>query len=135
MLLAAWPSLRRVPTTQADAVVLEGWLEFVLHPKGYTRIEDSYLVRIEVPLGQTERIPEVFELGRRIPCEADHHVNPNGALCLGSPWRVRQLLGRPPSLTAMVERCVIPFLYVASWRAQGHEGYPFAELRHGRAGH
>lgn len=133
-LLTAWPSLRRVPNMHADAAVLEGRLEFVLHPPGYTRIEDSYSVRMDVPLGQTEGIPEVFETGRRIPCDADHHVNPNGALCLGSPWRVRQLLGRPASLVALVERCVIPFLYAASWRAQGNEGYPFAELPHGRAG-
>lgn len=118
----------------ADAVVLEGRLEFVLDTPGYTRIKDTYSVRMEVPLGQTEHIPEVFETGRRIPCDADHHVNPNGALCLGSPWRVRQLLGRPASLVSLVERCVIPFLYAASWRAQGNEGYPFAELPHGRAG-
>jgi hypothetical protein len=91
-------------------------------------------VRMEVPLGQTESIPDVFETGGRIPRDADHHVNPNGALCLGSPWRVQQLLGCPASLVALVERCVIPFLYAATWRTQGNEGYPFAELPHGAAG-
>ena len=133
-LLNAWPSLRRVPSTRADATVLEGRLEFVLEPPGFPPIGDCYSVRIEVPLGPTDSVPEVFETGRRIPRDADHHVNPNGALCLGSPWRVQQLLGRPVSLVALVERCVIPFLYAASWREQGNEGYPFAELPHGRAG-
>jgi hypothetical protein len=132
-LLNAWPGLRRVPSTRADATVLEGRLEFVLEPPGFPRIEDCYSVRIEVPLG-TDSVPEVFETGRRIPREADHHVNPNGALCLGSPWRVQRLLGRPVSLVAFAERCVAPFLYAATWRAQGNDDYPFAELPHGRAG-
>lgn len=133
-LLNAWPSLRRVPSTRADATVLEGRLEFVLEPPGFPRIEDCYSVRIEVPLGATDSVPQVFETGRRIPRDVDHHVNPNGALCLGSPWRVQQLLGRPMSLLALVERCVVPFLYAATWRAQGHSEYPFSELAHGRAG-
>lgn len=133
-LLNAWPGLRRVPSTRADATVLEGRLEFVLEPPGFPRIEDCYSVCIEVPLSPTDSVPEVFETGRRIPRDADHHVNPNGALCLGSPWRVQQLLGRPVSLVALVERCVVPFLYAATWRAQGNNEYPFAELPHGRAG-
>lgn len=119
---------------RADATVLEGRLEFVLEPLGLPRIEDCYSVRIEVPLGPTDSVPEVFETGRRISRDADHHVNPNGALCLGSPWGVQQLLGRPVSLVALVERCVIPFLYAATRRAQGHNEYPFSELPHGRAG-
>lgn len=123
-----------MPTLHADAAVLQGRLGFVLDPAGRMRIEDCYSVRVEVLLGPTERVPEVFETGGRIPRNADHHVNPSGALCLGSPWRIRQLLGRPPSLVALVERCVVPFLYAATWRAQGNEGYPFAELPHGRAG-
>lgn len=107
---------------------------FLLEPPGFPCIEDCYSVRIEVPLGPTDSLPEVFETGRRIPLDADHHVNPNGALCLGSPWRLRQVLGSPPSLVALTDRCVVPFLYAATWRAQGNKDYPFAELPHGRAG-
>lgn len=106
----------------------------MLEPPDYPRIEDSYSIRVEVPLGLMDSIPEVFETGERIPRNADHHINPNGALCLGSPWRARQLLGHPASLVALVERCVVPFLYAATWRTQGNTGYPFAELPHGRAG-
>lgn len=133
-LLTAWPRLRRVPNMRADTTVLEGQLEFLLEPPGYSRIEDSYFVRVEVPLGHTEGLPEVFEIGQRIARDADHHVNPNGALCLGSPWRLRQLLCCPAPLVTLIESCVIPFLYAATWRAQGNEGYPFSELSHGRPG-
>lgn len=133
-LLTAWPSLRRVPNMHADAAVLEGRLAFVLDPPGYTRIEDSYSVRLEVLLGQKESLPKVFETGGRIPRTDDNHVNANGTLCLGSPWRVRQLLGQPASLVAFIDRCLIPFLYASTWRKQGNQGYPFAELPHGRAG-
>lgn len=133
-LLDAWPRLRRLPSQSAKVQVVEGWLEFSLEPPGLECVQDRYSIRVEVPLGPTERAPEVFETGRRIPRDADHHVNPNGALCLGSPWRVRQLLGCPASLVKLIDLCVVPFLYAASWREQGNMGYPFAELPHGRAG-
>ena len=133
-LLDAWPRLRRAPSAHVDVSLIEGWLEFSFEPPALPRIEDRYFVRIEVPLGQSGRLPEVFETSQRIHRDADHHVNSNGALCLGSPWRVRQLLGSPPSLVNLVESCMVPFLYAATWRERGNAGFPFSELAHGRAG-
>src|SRR5688572_24837883 len=133
-LLAAWPRLRRRPTRQSDLCVLEGTLAFRLAPLGGHEIEDAYRLRIEVPLRPTELFPPVYELGERIPRTADHHINAAGNLCLGSPLQIRLQLGRTPSLLAYVDQCVVPFLYAASWREQGHPGYPFDELQHGAAG-
>lgn len=133
-LLSAWPRLRCAPSVRADIILIEGWLEFSLAPPELPCIQDRYSVRIEVPVGMTECVPEVFETGQRIPRDANHHVNSNGALCLGSPWRLRQLIGRNSCLVNLIDFCIVPFLYAATWREQGNEGYPFAELAHGRAG-
>lgn len=110
-----------------------------MQPPGLVRLDDCYSIRIDVPLAATKQVPEpqapeVYETGGRIPHDAAHHVNPGGAMCLGSPWAVRRQLGAPPSLVRLVEQCVLPFLYAATWREQGNPGYPFAELDHGGQG-
>ena len=134
MLLSAWPRLRRQPVTRADVCSVAGFLEFVMEPPGLARLGDCYSIRIDVPLDATEHAPEAYETAGRIPHDAAHHVNPGGAMCLGSPWAVRRRLGKPPSLVRLVEQCVLPFLYAATWRAQGNSGYPFAELDQGGPG-
>lgn len=134
MLLSAWPRLRRQPVTRADVCSVAGFLEFVMEPPGLARLGDRYSIRIDVPLDATEHAPEVYETAGRIPHDAAHHVNPGGAMCLGSPWAVRRQLGTPPSLVRLVEKCVLPFLYAATWREQGRPGFPFAELDHGGPG-
>lgn len=134
LLLSAWPRLRRQPVTRADVCSVAGFLEFVMEPPGLARLGDCYSIRIDVPLDATEHAPEAYETAGRIPHDAAHHVNPGGAMCLGSPWAVRRRLGKPPGLVRLVEQCVLPFLYAATWRAQGNSGYPFAELDHGGPG-
>lgn len=133
-LLVAWPRLRRLPARHANVCIIEGMLSFRLAPPGGREIEDTYRLRIEVPLRSTELFPPVYELGGRIPRTPDHHVNDAGNLCLGSPLQLRLQLARVPTLLAYVEQCVVPFLYAASWREQGEPGFPFDELQHGAAG-
>lgn len=57
----------------------------------------------------------------------------NGALCLGSPTRLRLILLESPSLLHFVERCVVPYLYGYSY-FEKHGALPFGELKHGAAG-
>lgn len=133
-LLAVWPRLRRRPSSHAEICSLAGPLVFSLSPPGLPTLEDSYSIRIDVPLRSIESTPNVHEEGGRIPRDIDHHVDNNGTLCLGSPWAVRQKMGEPPSLIRFVDQCVVPFLYAATWREQGRTGYPFGELPHGPAG-
>ena len=133
-LLEAWPRLRRKPNLDTDVCSVAGPLAFSMSPTGLPTLEDSYVIRIDVPMSPTELAPRVYEEGGRIPRDIHHHVFDSGALCLGSRWTVRQKLGDPPSLIGLVEQCVVPFLYAASWREQGGVGYPFADLAHGGAG-
>ena len=133
-LLDAFPRLRRRPAHQPGIAILEGFVEFEASPPGMPTIIDEYRVRIVVPLVASSEPPKAYELGGRIPRAADSHVNPDGDLCLGSPIRVLAVLGLRPTLVAFVDKCLVPFLYAASWREQGLQGFPFDELAHGAAG-
>ncbi len=133
-LLDAWPTLRRLPVFNINMVSVEGPMSFSMEPPGLPRIEDSYSIRIDIPQVQTELAPKVYEVGQRIPRMLDNHINLGGSLCLGSPWTVRCRMGSPPSLLKFAEECVVPFLYAATWREQGNQGFPFSELRHGLGG-
>lgn len=135
-LLGAFPRLRRMPSIRVDSpgiravALLAGPIEVEMQAAGLPVLRDTYRLRIEVPLGPTEDLPEVFEVAGRIPRELDDHVNTAGNLCLGSPVRLRTKVGKSPTLLGFVEACVVPFLYGRSWREQGNEGFPFQELPH-----
>lgn len=133
-LLDAFPRLRRRPTRQRGWAVVAGFISFEASSPGKPTIADEYRIRLEVPLDPSSALPKAFEEGKRIPTADDHHVNPGGDLCLGSPLRILQTVGPNPTLVAFVEKCVVPFLYAASWREHGLPGFPFDELAHGAPG-
>ena len=133
-LLDCWPRLRRAPVTRDDFVPIVGIVSFSMAPAGRPAIEDSYSVRLEVPITTSSYAPQVFETGGRIERHIDNHVYNSGALCLGSPWNLRRIIGMPPDLVKFVNQCVIPFLYAASCREKNGGMLPFSELAHGKAG-
>lgn len=133
-LLTAWPGLRRIPSRDAGVAVICGWLDFSVTPPGLPTIIDRYRIRLEVPLAGSRALPVAFERGERIAATSSNHINPSGSLCLGSPLQLQLKLGSSPSLLLYVEQCLVPFLYAASWRAQGNAGFPFDELAHGAQG-
>lgn len=132
-LLAAWPRLRRRPNRDADVSTVVGTLGFELTPPGMPTIVDAYELRIDIALSKVGS-PLVFETGQRISREPGNHVNPDGSLCLGSPMQLQLRLGRSPDLIKFVEECIVPYLYAASWRQQGGDGFPFQELAHAGEG-
>src|SRR4051794_31021288 len=77
------------------------------HEKG--EVEDGFDLEIEIPPRFPEDVPIVTETGGRIPREADHHVNKDGKLCLGSPLRLRHLLAEAPTLTGFAATCLVPY--------------------------
>lgn len=133
-LLDAWPRLRRSPGTRPDCWTIIGSLAFSMKPPGLPKLDDTYSIRIEIPRSSSASAPLVFETGGRIVRDIENHVYSNGALCLGSPWMIRKVVGTPPNLVAFVDQCVVPFLYAAAFRERGHGAFPFSELAHGAAG-
>lgn len=133
-LLDDWPGLRRRPGKTPHVCTLAGSVAFESTPKGLPCITDTYALRLDVPMGIPDALPRVFEEGGRLRWDPDDHVNSDGSLCLGSPLRLRLLQRECQGLVSFVEASVVPFLYAASWRAQGNKGYPFSELAHSGAG-
>ena len=128
--LLKYPDLRFAPATRGW-VKLAGNLAFSAAVSDKERIDDEYLVEVSVPDNFPTRVPSVQETGGRIP--SSFHKLDNGALCLGSPARLRLILLESPSLLHFVERCVVPYLYGYSY-FEKHGALPFGELKHGAAG-
>lgn len=129
-LLLKYPGLRLTPENRGW-VSLAGTLAFAAQALGRERIDDEYDVEIAVPEGFPVGIPSVRETANRIP--SSFHKLKDGALCLGSPTRLRLILFESPSLLRFVERCVIPYFYGHSY-FERHGTLPFGELQHGESG-
>ena len=88
---AAYPNLHFYP--QGDRVLVRGMLP-ILHEQEEL---DRYAVEIVLLADYPDILPLVFEVGGRVPRDADHHINrETGEACLFVPderWRVC-----PPSM-------------------------------------
>src|SRR5262245_39990207 len=84
-LLARYKGLRLIPSV-AMSTRIAGTLTFRAEGRTTEPLEDSYAVRIEVPVDFPERMAVAWEIGGRIP--ATYHKLDNGALCLGSRVRL-----------------------------------------------
>ena len=119
-----------------SSIILEGNFNFSAHPKGKHEISDSYMLRIVVPSSFPLNIPEVIELGQKIPRNGDYHVNfsANNTLCLGSPLRLLTLIRLKPTIIGYAENCLVPYLYAVSYKLQNGGDFIFGDLEHGTPG-
>lgn len=131
--LAEQPFMSLQPSA-GGIIVLEGDFGFSAVYEGQPQIEDRYSIRIVVPQKFPNELPEVSEVGNRIPRLADFHVNGDGTLCLGSALSLMLLLQEQPTLTAFVTRCVVPYLYAMSLKLDHGVDFVFGELEHGTKG-
>jgi hypothetical protein len=115
-------------------LALEGEFQFVATAKDRVEISDSYRLRITVSNQFPAAVPDVVELGNRIPRKSDFHVNPDGTLCLGSPLRLLLKLSAQPTLPGFASSCLVPYLYAISHKLRFGGELPFSELKHGKTG-
>ncbi len=119
----------------AGVLRFEGEVRFRAAPADGPTIEDTYHIRIDIPRSFPDNVPEVTEIGGRIPRnDPDAHVNPNDSLCLGSPLRLLLIAKSDPSVAAFFDRCVVSALYNASHRERYGGRLPLGELAHGMIG-
>ena len=64
-------------------------------------IIDSFELIIIVPTSFPRELPKVTEIANRIPRDGNHHVNPDGTLCLGSPLRLLSLISGNPDIICL----------------------------------
>ena len=116
------------------SVVIQGPFHFTARHEGHPEITDSFDLRIAVPPGFPGDLPEVTELGKKIPRNGNFHVNPDATLCLGSPLRLLWKVSQRPSLRGFASHCLVPYLYAVSHKLQFGGELLFSELKHGPQG-
>jgi hypothetical protein len=130
--LKSYPAMTTSPSKEGK-VVLSGSFAFTATPPNHPPITDTYLLEIHVAKNFPTSLPYVYEVGKQIPRDDNHHVNWDGTLCLGSPLRLRWKLNSKPTLIGFAESCLVPYLYSISHKLQ-HGSFPFGELAHGEEG-
>lgn len=94
---------------------------------------DQYQVKIIYPHEYPNKVPVMFEIGGRIPHEADYHVNGDGSCCLSVPALEMIILKKGITTINFLQKLAIPYLANQTYRCKkGHfEGEEFA---HGAGG-
>lgn len=132
--LQDYPGMAIRPTPSGSFVALSGTFDFSAKSNSGNEITDSYRLHILVPSAFPRSLPAVTETGNRIPRNGEHHVNPDGTLCLGAPLRLLWQLSLKPTLSGFAEKCLVPYLYAISCKLKFGGDLPFNELQHGTPG-
>jgi hypothetical protein len=131
--LRDYPGMAIQPTANAG-LELRGTFAFCGESENHPVIADAYELNSAGPPEFRAALPRVTETGGRIPRDGDHHVNPGGTLCLGSPLRLLLTLSRQPTLDGFATTCLVPYLYAISHKRQHGGPFVFDELAHGAKG-
>lgn len=131
--LDAQPFMSLQPSA-GGTIVLEGNFSFSALLHGQPQVQDRYALRIVIPQKFPAELPEVSEIGNRIPRLADFHVNGDGTLCLGSALSLMVRLQENPTLMGFTSKCVMPYLYAMSLKLDHSIDFVFGELEHGTRG-
>lgn len=108
------------------------WVEGVLQVVNDGICHESFLIAIDVPNAR-DVLPKAYEMGGRLPRDVDHHVNPDGSLCLGVPEQLWIDLKGDFELSGFLARPVRSFLIDASEKLRTGR-WPHSERPHGGSG-
>lgn len=131
--LRSYQGMRVSPSTSRE-LQLEGQFAFEAEYEDGPLIEDVYELTITISERYPDVLPSIEETGSRIPRDTDHHVYPDGTLCLGSPLQLHEIAVDTPDLKAYVEKALVPFLYAVSHEGETGEQFVLGELEHGAEG-
>ncbi|MGA7323550.1 MAG: hypothetical protein WBX25_03460 [Rhodomicrobium sp.] len=93
---------------------------------------ESFFVQINLTDGYPLESPKVFEVGGRIPRNSEHHINPDGSLCLGVPEELWLEMQGHFEIGAFIEHLLTPFLIGVSEKLRTGQ-WPGPERPHGAA--
>ncbi len=118
-----------------SSVVISGPFKFSASHAKTGRIDDTFNLRLEIPLSFPHALPRVVETANRIPKIPEFHINQgDNTLCLGSPLSLHLALQKDPTITGFAIKCLIPYLHAISYKLKHGGPMPFGELAHGREG-
>ncbi|MFJ7408231.1 MULTISPECIES: hypothetical protein [unclassified Lysinibacillus] len=124
----------RIREITTDATLLVGHFKRDLTHEKHGEVSLDYSLLISVPFEYPKLAPQVFEESKRITVSPENHINYDGSLCLGTPFRINALLKRNPSLTYFFDNCILPFLYSVTLKNKTGNGFVFGETEHGNKG-
>ena len=135
VLLTRQRGLSLVPSRD-KGFLLTGHYCFQAKPEVGELVSDEFAVRILVPDTFPSRLPQVWEIGSRIPKKGDWHINikTDCSICLGGGLSLRLVAREYPSLTDYLENTLVPYLYAVCLRERRGGPFIFAELSHGGEG-
>ena len=133
LFLKQHPEMSIVPSN-SGRIIIEGEFCFSAAYPQDKEINDSFRLKIEIPKIFPNEVPQVTEIGGRIPRNIDSHVCDNGTLCLGSRLRLRKCLNESPTIQGFIKECLVPYLYSMSLHIKTGEPFIFGELSHGVKG-
>jgi len=133
MFLRTYPSMAIRPSPKAS-IRVKGKFSFTAFHESCGQLADEFELEIVVPSRFPAELPVVTETAQRIPRRGEFHVNPDGSLCLGSHLRLRIKVSQNRTLSAFVERCLVPYLYAISHKLKNGGPLPFGELAHAGPG-
>jgi hypothetical protein len=91
-----------------------------------------FALRVVLPDHYPRDLPKVYETKGRIPRTADHHVNPDGSLCVGLPESIWLEHG-DLDLVGYLDGPLRSYL-VGVCEVEGGRQWPFGEWSHGSKG-
>lgn len=127
--LKEYPGMAIRPSSDVH-LRIKGTFSFAGDHPVHGHVSDAFSVQIDIPAAFPRELPEVTEIGGRIPRQGAFHVNGDGSLCLGSHLGLLLKLSEAPTLPGFAARCLVPYLYAISLKLQNGGKLVFGELAH-----
>jgi len=128
-----YPTFRIKPSLD-KSLIIEGKYQNILFEQEHGEILVDYELAIHIPENFPLVLPTVFEISNKIEKVSDNHINYDGSLCLGAPFRIKEFLNKYKTLTPFFEECVLPYLYAVTLKIKTGQPFVFGELAHGSIG-
>ncbi|UYM17678.1 ubiquitin-conjugating enzyme family protein [Endozoicomonas euniceicola] len=132
--LADNPLVRLEPMAQDAPLTLTGKVLLNHHHGDYPVIREYLSLKVTIPRKYPHEPPVFEEVGKVIPKSENYHVNPDGSLCLGSPFRIMTFLHDESCFNSFYQSFFIPYGYAALLKKHHGIEFIFGELKHGDDG-
>lgn len=126
--------MRIVPSTSRLGSTLKGKVKIHHYIDGFPEISEYLEIEIFIP-NEYPKSPPIFkEIGGCIQHIPKNHINGDGSLCLGSPFRLLQELNKNNCFLSFYNTLFIPYAYAVLLRIRYDINFIFGELSHGDKG-
>lgn len=131
--LSNYPEFRIYEVTN-DTYILKGTINRTVSHCVHGDVMLDYCLALHIPSNYPSFSPVVYEESKRIENIPENHINYDGSLCLGTPFRIKAFLKKNTSLVIFFEECILPYLYGVTLKLTSNKAFVFGETAHGNFG-